>query len=122
MKTINLPLDFAIQRRLRAWWLSGKFGALCSEGSRFASHHTHHVGTLDKSIRLDYTLFHSGAYLRGSFSGSNPHSNMNVLLLKSLKLYKNTTKFNATSRNVHPRSFPGYVPSFNPFPRVHFLK
>ena len=29
-----------------AWWLSGRFGALCPEGHRFESHSCRHVGTL----------------------------------------------------------------------------
>ena len=31
----------------RAWWLSGKFGALCPKGHRFESQSSRHVGTLD---------------------------------------------------------------------------
>ena len=34
------------------WWLSGRFGALCPESRRFASHSSRHVGTLGKSFTL----------------------------------------------------------------------
>ena len=33
-----------------ASWLSGKFGALRPEGSRFKSHSSHHIGTIGKSF------------------------------------------------------------------------
>ena len=33
-----------------AWWLSGRFGALCAEGRRFEFHSSRHVGTLSKSF------------------------------------------------------------------------
>ena len=33
-----------------AWWLSGRFGALCPEGRRFESHCSRHIGTLGKSF------------------------------------------------------------------------
>ena len=33
-----------------AWWLSGRFGALRSEGRRFESRSSRHVGTLGRSF------------------------------------------------------------------------
>ena len=32
------------------WWLSGKFGALRTQGCRFEPHPSHHVGTLGESF------------------------------------------------------------------------